>query len=208
MKLAIPTRIRRTRRRKILVVHCHPIPVSFMAAALHRTVLGATNAGHELRITDLYADNFDPRFSAEEHVTHGEPGTHPSVAHHAEDLQWCDTLILVYPTWWSSQPAMLKGWIDRVWARSVAWEHRAGTNRLQPGLGNVRRIIVVTAHGSSKLVNALEGEAGKRTVSRGLRVLCHRYCRTSWWAIYGLDTASPQRRNAFLDTVERRATAL
>ena len=72
--------------------------------------------------------------------------------------------MLVYPTWWSGQPAMLKGWIDRVWVAGVAWDLPPGANVLRARLRNVRRIVVVTTHGSSKLVNALEGEAGKRTV--------------------------------------------
>jgi hypothetical protein len=59
------------------------------------------------------------------------PGTDPSIASYADDLQWCDTLVLVYPTWWSGQPAMLKGWIDRVWVNGVAWTLPDGANRLR-----------------------------------------------------------------------------
>jgi putative NADPH-quinone reductase len=161
-----------------------------------------------VRVTDLYAEHFDPAFSATEHDRHLEPGTDPSIASHADDLRWCDTIVLVYPTWWGGQPAMLKGWIDRVWACGVAWELPEGANRLRPRLRNVRRLVAVTTHGSSKLVNAIEGEGGKRTLTRALRVLCHPLCRTKWLALYRIDTATAEQRAQFLERVDRELSRL
>ncbi len=160
--------------------------------------LGVEAVAVEVVETHLRA-GFHPELSAEEHRAHIVPGVGDDLAEHAADLQWCDTLVLVYPTWWSGQPAMLKGWIDRVWASGVAWELPEGANKLRPMLGNIRRIVAVTTHGSSKLVNALEGEAGKRTVTRSLRSMCHPFTRTYWLAFYGIDTSSDDARRAFLD---------
>ena len=112
--------------------------------------------------------------------------------------------MLVYPTWWSGQPAMLKGWMDRVWVRGVAWDMPAGANRVKARLTNVRRLIAITTHGSSKWVNALEGEGGKRTVTRTLRSVCHPLARTAWIAMYGVDTSSDDDRRSFLDRIERK----
>ena len=91
---------------------------------------------------------------------------------------------------------MLKGWIERVWVNGVAWELPAGANRLRGRLRNVRRIVAITSHGSSKLINALEGEVGKRMVTRTLRSLCHPLTRTTWLAFYGIDTATDEQRRA------------
>ena len=193
---------------RALVVHCHPIEESFVAAIRDRTVAGLAAAGAEVRCTDLYAEGFDPGFTALDHARHLEPGTDPSLARHADDLRWCDTLVLVYPTWWSAQPAMLKGWIDRVWVNGVAWTLPLGANRLRPGLRNVRRLIAITTHGSSKWINMIEGEGGKRTVTRSLRTMCHPATRTTWLAMYGIDSASDRDREAFLDRVERRMRRL
>ena len=151
----------------VLVVYCHPDPASFVAAARDRVLAALDRDGHVVRLTDLYAEGFDPCFDAHDRRTHLEPGTAPALQRHADDLRWCEALVLVYPTWWSGQPAMLKGWIDRVWANGVAWTLPAGSNRLRPLLANVRRIVVVTTHGSSKVVNALQGESGKRVATRG-----------------------------------------
>jgi putative NADPH-quinone reductase len=193
---------------KTLVVYCHPSNESFVAAVRDRVVDTLTAGGAEVRLTDLYADDFEPAFSADERANHLEPGTHPSIASYADDLQWCDTLVLVYPTWWSGQPAMLKGWMDRVWVSGVAWSLPEGANRLRPGLRNVRRLVAVTTHGSSKFINMVEGESGKRTLTRSLRTMCHPLARTTWLAMYGIDNASDEQRRAFLDRVERRLTRL
>lgn len=187
-----------------LVVYCHPDPSSF-TAAVRDTALEALRAGgHEVRLRDLYAEGFEPRFSAEERASHRESGAADSLAEHTAELRWCEHLVLVYPTWWSAQPAMLKGWIDRVWVRDVAWDLPEGGNRVQARLRNVRRITAVTSHGSSKWVNLLGGESGKRTVSRSLRVLCHPLARTRWLALYGMDTAAAEQRERFLRKVARK----
>ncbi len=172
------------------MVYCHPSAGSFVAAVRDRVVAGLATAGAEVRVTDLYAEGFEPTFSATERANHLVAGTDPSIATYGHDLQWCDTLVLVYPTWWSGQPAMLKGWIDRVWVNGVAWTLPEGANRLRPGLRNVRRLVAVTTHGSSKFINMVEGESGKRTLTRSLRTMCHPLARTTWLAMYGIDNAS------------------
>lgn len=188
---------------RVLVVFCHPDPDSFVAAARDRALTGLEQAGHDVRLTDLYAEGFEPAMTCAERRAHKEPGVAPELQRHADDLAWAEALVLVYPTWWSAQPAMLKGWIDRVWVAGVAWELPTGKNVLRPMLRQVRRIVVVTTHGSPKWLNALEGEAGKRTVTRSLRAMCSRRTRTTWCALYGLDTCDAAKRTAFLDRVER-----
>ncbi len=195
-------------RRRILLVHCHPLPDGFIPAALDRVRAGLDASGADVRFHDLYADGFVPELSAEEHRTHVQPGVSPDVREHARDLAWCDTLLFVYPTWWSGQPAMLKGWFDRVWGAGVAWDLPAGADRLRPRLRNVRRIIAVTSHGSAKRVNALQGEGGKRTLFRSLRAMCHPLARTSWLAYYGIDAEHVARQDAFLDALPGRIARL
>lgn len=193
---------------RALVVYAHPLDDSFVAAVRDRAVAVLSSGGAEVRLSDLYADGFDPTFSATERDRHLEVGCDPSIASYADDLQWCDTVVLVYPTWWSGQPAMLKGWMDRVWVNGVAWTLPDGANRLRPALRNVRRLVAVTTHGSSKFINTVEGESGKRTLTRSLRSMCHPLARTTWIAMYGIDNASADDRAAFLDRVERRLSRL
>ena len=193
---------------RVLVVHCHPNPASLVAAAKDRVIAGLAAARHEVRLVDLYADGFEPAMTAQERRTHKEPGIAPELQHYADDLAWAEALVLVYPTWWSGQPAMLKGWFDRVWVAGVAWELPEGANIIRPLLTNIRRIMVVTTHGSPKRMNALEGETGKRVAFRSLRVMCSKRTRTTWCAIYGLDSADDAKRTAWLAKVERTAAKL
>ncbi len=188
---------------RTLVVYCHPNPDSLTAAALGRVVTGLSAAGHEPRVTDLYADGFEPALSCDERRDHKVPGVTADLQRYADDLAWAEALVLVYPTWWSGQPAMLKGWIDRVWVSGVAWELPAGASVLRPLLTGIRRIVVVTTHGSPKHINALEGESGKRTVTRSMRAMCNKRVRTTWCALYGVDRSTEVKRTAFLDRVER-----
>jgi NAD(P)H dehydrogenase (quinone) len=189
---------------KVLVIYSHPLEGSFVSACRDRLLAGLAASGHDVRLRDLYAEGFQPELSAEERtLQHSPPTTKPGIAQHANDLQWCDTLVLVYPTWWSSQPAMLKGWIDRVWVEGVAYDLPEGANRIRPRLNNVRRIVAVTTHGSPKWINVVQGEPGKRIVTRSIRLLCNRRTRTSWVAFYGVDSSDAAQRARFLDRVER-----
>jgi NAD(P)H dehydrogenase (quinone) len=186
---------------RTLVVHCHPDPDSFVAAVHDAALRGLRGAGHEIRVTDLHASSFQP---ARTETEHSAPGVSLELQPYADDLQWCESLVLVYPTWWAAQPAMLKGWMDRVWVEGVAFERSKGANRRRGRLRNIRRITMVTTHGSSKFVNALEGEAGKRTATRALRAMCSRRCRTRWIALYTVDRSTAAQRQAFLERVTRR----
>ncbi len=205
-RLRLPRILHRPER--VLVVSCHPCEEGFIPTARARVLAALDDADVEVRHTDLYAEGFDPEFSADEHRHHAEPGVGPELQRHADDLLWCDTLVFVYPTWWSGQPAMLKGWMDRVWVAGVAWVLPEGADRLTPTLHNVRRIVAVTTHGSSKLVNSAQGEGGKRTLFRSLRTMCHPLTRCHWWAFYGVDIKPEETRAAWLDDVESRTRRL
>jgi putative NADPH-quinone reductase len=193
---------------RALVVHCHPLTEGLIPGARDRVLAGLGASEAESRLNDLYADGFVPELSRAEKEAHLRPGAAPDVERYVEDLLWCSTLVLVYPTWWSGQPAMLKGWMDRVWASGVAWDLPEGANKLRPALLNVRRLVAVTTHGSSKWINAFQGEGGKRTMTRSLRAMCHPMARTTWLALYGVDTCTAEKRSAFLDRVEAQISAL
>ena len=193
---------------RVLVVYCHPNPESLVAAARDRTLAGLANAGHDVRLNDLYAEGFEPAMSADERRTHKEPGVAPELERYVDDLAWAEALVLVYPTWWGAQPAMLKGWIDRVWVAGVAWSLSDGDRMPKPLLRGIRRIAVVTTHGSPKWINAVQGESGKRVVIRSIRAMCARRVRTTWCALYGIDSSNEDDRTEFLDRVERTLAKL
>ena len=198
---------------KVLVVLEHPSQESFVSFISSEVITELRSGGHDIRQHDLWVENFNPVFTPYERLNHvGDVQEKlkelPELRQHIEDLQWCDALVLVYPTWWSGQPAMLKGWFDRVLMNGVAWVLPEGAARIRPLLTNVRRLVVVTTHGSGKFINALEGESGKRTAFRSIRLMLNRRVRCEWIAMYGVDNATLKQREKFSSHVRRRIRRL
>jgi putative NADPH-quinone reductase len=138
----------------------------------------------------------------------GQPARPDDVQAHAARLEWADALVLVYPTWWGAQPAILWGWLDRVWIEGVAFTRPPRVRRARPSLRNIRHLVAITTHGSPKWINAIEGEPGKRVVLRRMRTCCHPRATTRWIALYGVDRSDDAERQAFLRRVERSMAAL
>jgi putative NADPH-quinone reductase len=195
----------------VLVVGSHPLDEGLVHAVRERACEALRASGHAVDVLDLDGDGFDPCVSVDEWRSSrgaGRPELADDVAAHAERLRWAEAIVLVYPTWWGAQPAIMKGWLDRVWVEGVAFTRPAGSRRTRPLLRGIRRIVAITTHGSPKRINALEGEPGKRIVLRQIRSCCHPLARTRWLALYGVDGSDDERRRAFLDKVTRAMSRL
>lgn len=189
---------------RVLVVFCHPCEESFSRAVLETVLKAFSEANHEIRLIDLYAEGFDPVMSAAErrgYHTHME--NEAPVAAHVEHLKWAETLVFVYPTWWFGLPAMLKGWCDRVFVPHATFEMPDESSPMGPKLTNIRRISVFTTCGATWWLSKFVGEPGRRTLLRGVRWLCHPKCKTSYSAHYKMDTSTPESRARHLDRVYR-----
>ncbi|MGL5115906.1 MAG: NAD(P)H-dependent oxidoreductase [Beijerinckiaceae bacterium] len=195
---------------KVLIVYCHPLPESFAGAILRRTMAGLASAGHQTRVIDLYAEGFTPTLSSQERIDYHTPGLNEShVADHLAALRWCEGLVFIYPTWWYGPPAMLKGWLDRVWVPHATFEMPTPGKPIGRVLTNIRFIAAVSTLGSPWWWwKFAMGEPGRRILLRGLRVLCHVRCRTLWLALHEMDSAGDDKRKAFLAKVEARFAAL
>ncbi len=185
----------------MLIVLAHPVPESFVAAIAERAAATLEASGHEVRLLDLYAEDFDARLSRTEWRERASASTWSHLSSHVDALRWADGLVFVYPTWFGAQPAILKGWFDRVWGEGIAYEVPTDGGRVRGRLTNIASIDVITTHGSNKLMNALQGEPGKRVILRGMRSMCGLRCRTAWIAFYGNDQSNDAHRHAFLDRV-------
>ena len=194
---------------RVLVVSAHPSAQSFVGTLREEVLSELASLKHDVRHRDLYAENFNPVFSSYERLNHVGDITEklknlPDLVSHIEDIQWAEALVLVYPTWWSGQPAILKGWVDRVLMNEVAWVLPEGAARIQPLLTNIRKVVVVTTHGSTKFVNALEGESGKRTAFRSIRLMFNKRTRCHWVGFYSLDHIPHAERGKLLTRARRR----
>jgi len=195
---------------RALVIYCHPRGDSFTAAVRDVVLDRLSRAGAEARLRDLYAGGFDPVLSAPELAGYADVATNRApVAAEIADLEWCDTLIFVYPTWWYGLPAMLKGWLDRVLLPGVAFHMPRGEgDDIRPGLTQITRLGVFTTCGASWWLTRAIGAPGRRTLLRGVRLLCARRCRTVFAAHYLMDSATDAARAAHLHRVARRVDRL
>ena len=102
---------------RILLIYCHPRPDSYCAALREVATEALKSAGHVVEVRDLYAEGFYPVLDAEERGRYYDEGDHrPDISSHVASLLRAEALVFVYPTWWFSPPATLKGWFDRVLA--------------------------------------------------------------------------------------------
>jgi len=189
---------------RALVVYCHPVPESFTAAVRDAALAGLAAGGHEVRLLDLYAEGFDPVMGAGERRGYHTPGDNERpVAERLEEILWAEALVFVYPTWWYGLPAMLKGWLDRVWVPYVTFT-LPETGAIEGCMKNIRRLVVITSCGSPWIWITLMGDPGRRTILRGIRAICHPRCRRLWLTHYRIDHSTAATRKAFLERVERR----
>lgn len=192
---------------RILVVHAHPAPDSFGAAVRDEVMATLSSKGHEVRLIDLYALDFDPVMRADERRGYyGGVPSDPELEPHIEAIRWAEGVVFVYPTWWCGLPAILKGWFDRVWAVDVAF--RLSDGGLVPLMTNIRLLGVVTTCGASRWVSHLMGHPGRRTILSGIRAICAPRPKTLFLAHYSMDTSTPTSRAAFLEEVRRRFVRL
>ncbi|MBL8562927.1 MAG: NAD(P)H-dependent oxidoreductase [Gemmobacter sp.] len=195
---------------KVLVLYCHPEPHSFCAAIRDRVLDVLAAQGAEIRLTDLYAEGFDPVLRSPDLARYAEvPGNAAGVAEHAANLLWCDRLVLIHPTWWGGLPAMLKGWMDRVLLPGIAFHLPDGPGvRLRPGLRQIGGLLVLTTCGAGPLAYWLAGATGRRQVLRSLGVLCKPLGRRRFLALYRMDLTTADSRARHLDRVARAVARL
>jgi putative NADPH-quinone reductase len=108
----------------VVVGHQNPEQTSFCHAIARTAVEELNDAGHEVVYHDLYDEGFDPV------LPHGEIPTDSEVpadiARHCEDVRSADGYVVVHPNWWGQPPAILKGWVDRVFRQGVVYEFGEG----------------------------------------------------------------------------------
>ena len=174
---------------RLLVVYCHPDPESFNAAIRDEAVAALGRAGHEVTLLDLHAEGFEPVMGREERRGYHTRGDNERpVAGHLALLRRAEGLLFVYPTWWYGLPAMLKGWLDRVWVPHATFTMPEDGRPIRPLMTHIRLLGAITTCGAPWWWSKVVGEPGRRTILRGIRALCARRCRTLWLAHYTMDS--------------------
>jgi putative NADPH-quinone reductase len=190
---------------KALVVVGHPAPGSFNRALAETIRETWSTAGCEVRFHDLVEEGFDPRMTAAE--ARGQASTDPLVLRHIAELLGSDLLAVVHPNCWGAPPAIVKGWIDRVFAPDAAYGFAKGVDEgdVPIGLLTTKAALIVNT-GNTPLER--EREAFGDPLERMWRDCVLSYCgvRHVMRSLFGVvATSSGDQRRRWLAEVAELA---
>lgn len=132
---------------KYLIVYAHPNPKSFNHAILETLSEELKKKKKEFKVRDLYKMGFNPVLSTKD-LFEIQCGAVPQdIKKEQNHINKADTIIFIFPIWWSAMPAMLKGYIDRVFSLKFAYDI---TEDGVTGLIQGKKVFLVSTTGASK----------------------------------------------------------
>jgi len=189
---------------RVLVLYAHPVETSFGAALHARLVSTLKGGGHQVDDCDLYAEGFDPVMSRQDRLDyHNTAVNRARVAPYVDRLLAAEALVLSFPVWNMGFPAILKGFIDRVFLPGVSFVLRDNGD-YSPALRNIKRLGAVCTYGGGRWRTFLMGDPPRRVVMRAMRANIAPGGSCDYLAHYDMNHTTPERRAAFLKIVEAR----
>jgi NAD(P)H dehydrogenase (quinone) len=152
---------------KHLIVFAHPHSGSFNHAILETAVNALKNNGHEVTVRDLYKLDFQPVLKAQDTSAMRDGIVPDDIKAEQEYIAQADAVTLIYPIWWTGMPAILKGYIDRIFSYGFAYAVGSeGIIKLLKG----KKGLIINTHGTSKEVYEENGVAAglKATSDTGI----------------------------------------
>jgi len=130
---------------KYLILYAHPNPKSFNHAILETVQAELQKTGREVSVRDLYAQNFNPVLSAIDLAGMAQGQLQPEIKAEQKFVGSADVIVVIYPLWWSGMPAILKGYIDRVFTDGFAYHiSETGIESLLKG----KNVLLITTTGA------------------------------------------------------------
>ncbi len=158
---------------KVFIVHAHPEPNSFSGAMTKAATDSLTRAGHEFKVSDLYAMKFNPvsdrrnfksvkdadyyKQQVEETFASENNSFADDIQNEMDKLEWCDALIFQFPLWWFGLPAIMKGWVDKVFAMGRIYGYGA---KYETGHFRAKRALCALTTGGGAEAYLPDGHTG------------------------------------------------
>ncbi len=182
-----------------LVILAHPGEKSLSRLFAEDIVKSAESSGQSVRFFDLYAEDFDPALTRAERLGyHADKPDLAAISNHAADLTAAKTLVLVFPTWWFGMPAILKGWIDRVFAPQIAFDHAKDFGPIRPGLATLENVLVITTLGAPWWIDwFIMRRPVRRVLKTAVFGLCAPQAKFRMLSLYSAENPGTQRVNKF-----------
>ncbi|WP_114820388.1 NAD(P)H-dependent oxidoreductase [Chryseobacterium sp. KLBC 52] len=129
-----------------LIIYAHPNENSLNHHLLNTVVETLQSRNEEIIVRDLYNIGFDPVLSLEDMQGQRMGTISDDVKTEQEHIVWAEQITFIYPIWWTGLPAMMKGYIDRVFSYGFAYRYDQG---IQKGLLKGKKTLIINTHGKS-----------------------------------------------------------
>jgi len=139
---------------KNLIIYAHPNPASLNHFFKQTVLESLEKSGQEVIVRDLNEINFNPALSLEDMRGQRMGQVADDVQTEQDFITWSDRIIFIYPIWWTGMPAIMKGYIDRVFSYGFAYKYDQG---VQKGLLSGKSTIIINSHGKSNAEYAENG---------------------------------------------------
>ena len=194
---------------KTLIVYNHPHEGSFCSAIREAVENGLKTGGHEYKVIDIDKDGFDPVMRPKDlkaFVTAGKIGedgledVDPLVLRYMKMLRWAEQIVMIFPIWWMTTPAMTKGFIDKVIFPGIVYKMEGG--KLISMLSSLKQVTIITTMNTPSEVyhdvfgNSLEGSLIKGTFNQiGIHDI-------RWISLNMVKQCGDEKRWVWLDEIE------
>jgi len=188
----------------ILVIIGHPDPESYCSALSRAYIEGAAGRHVQIRTIDLSQISFDPnlkygyrkRTELEEELIEAQ-----------ESIRWADHLVIVYPTWWGTMPAILKGFFDRVLLPGFAYQYRKDSSFWDKLLAGKSARLIVTMDTPAWYNRLIYWHAGHLVMKRNILGFCGiKPVRVT--EIGPVNSSSEKQRHKWLEKVKQLGARL
>ena len=199
---------------KTLIIYYHPHEGSFCSAIRDAVISGLEVGKHEYKLVDLGLDEFDPVMRAKDLKVfamagrigeEGLEGVDPIVLKYMKKLRWAEHIVMIFPIWWMSMPAMMKGFVDKVIFPGVVYKMEGGN--LVSMLSGLKQVTIITTMNTpsdvykSMFNNSIEGSLIKGTFNKiGIHDI-------RWISLNMVKQVGDEKRWVWLDEIETEFAA-
>lgn len=183
--------------KKILVIDGHPNKDSLCFSLAEAYIEGAKEAGYEVAKLQLMDLDFDPilRYGYQKRMD-----LEPDLLSALELLKWADHLVWVHPVWWSALPALVKGFLDRLFLPSLTYNTIPNSYRMEGLLKNKTAHIIATLDQPGWFYRLYFGAPSEKQLKSSLKLCGIKTKKVSYFGI--VKTSTDERRKTWIEKVK------
>jgi putative NADPH-quinone reductase len=194
---------------KTLIIYNHPHEGSFCSAIRDAVISGLDVGGHEYKVIDLDKDRFDPVMREKDLSAFVQASRNPEkeiedldplIQVYVNKMRWAERIVMIFPIWWMTMPAMTKGFIDKVIFPGLVYKMEGG--KLVSQLSRLKQVVVITTMNTPAAIyestfgNSIEGSLIKGTFNQiGIHDI-------RWISLNMVKQVGDEKRWLWLDEIE------